>query len=232
MYRGKGEREVTRKTTYHAFVITTTVIAGTTAAAPVAIHFGTDLPSTMNTGATAQITISFTDHGLDDWMNVAITNTTPTSIGSSLTAAGLELPSWGSVIGFAPGGVSNYFDTLSYDVSISPGWLSSPNGYDVMITSDGHYEGGNPKGAPKAGETQTVRLNLGNTGMTSDDLEASLASYYASYTGRYATVRFQSVGSNGNMSDMISVPEPATLMLLGLGSLSLLRRRPRMMTGC
>lgn len=232
MYWGKGEREVTRKTAYHAFVLTTTVIAGTTAAAPVTILFGTDLPSTMNTGVTAQITISFTDHGLDDWMNVAITNTTPTSIGSSLTAVGLELPSWGSVTGFAPSGASSYFDTLTYDVSISPGWLSSPDGYDVMITSDGNYEGGSPKGAPKAGETQTVRLNLGNSGMTSDDLEASLASYYASYTGRYATARFQAVGPNGNLSDMVSTPEPATLMLLGLGSLITLRRRAGITSGC
>jgi len=184
--------------------------------------------STESTGATARITLSFYEVGADDWADVLIENTTPPAIGSKVTAVGFEVPdSIPLSIAFAPGGQGSFFDTLTFDDSVSPGWINAPGGYDVMITSDGNFEGGNPNGAPVAGGTETVKLSLGDTGLSPTALATTFLDVYTDPSGYVAIGRFQSVGPGGNLSDKVGggVPEPHTASLLVLGALALLRRR-------
>jgi hypothetical protein len=200
-------------------------------AEPIVLLIDPSFGSTENTGATARLVLSFSESGTDDLVQMAITNTTPLALGSALTAVGLEVPdSWAA--SFAPGGTSAYFDALDLDVSVSPGWLDAPGGYDLMLTSDGSFEGGNPQGAPQAGETQTVVLSLGDTGLTPTALAATFSTYYAGLQPPYAVARFQAVGPGGELSDKVGggVPEPSTLLLLASG-LGVLWRRIRTSRG-
>jgi len=197
-------------------------------ASPVNLAIDPSFGSAESTGATADITLTFSEDGADDLMTVLIDNTTPNAIGSSLTAVGLELPDSLSLSpSFATGGTSAYFDTLTFDDGVSPGWLDAPGGYDLMITSDGNFEGGSPNGAPTEGQSQTVILNLGDTGLAPADLATLFESYYLGLTTNYTIARFQSVGPEGEDSDKVlgHVPEPASLALLALGGVGLLRRR-------
>ena len=152
------------------------------------IFFAPTFGSTENTGATAVLSFGFSEEGLADYLTVLLENTTPVEIGSKLTAVGFELPGFldlavaftdqgkgrGRGLGFGA-----YFDTLTFDHSVSPGWLDAPGGFDAMITSDGKYQGGSPAGAPSAGESQSVILNLGDTGFTPDELANSFRTFYA-----------------------------------------------------
>ncbi len=186
--------------------------------------------STENTGATATVCLEFTEVASDDFLTVTIANTTLASIGSSLTAVGFELPEHPSLaVAFAPGGTSVYFDELDFDVSVSPGWLDAPDGYDLMITGDGSFEGGNAQNAPTEGETQIVQLSLGDTGLTPQELAAEFRELYNNTTDPYAIARFQAVGPDGEDSDKVLgiTPEPATAVLLGVGGLAVLARRRR-----
>lgn len=186
--------------------------------------------STEETGATALVSLAFSDAGLTQLMTVTMENSTPVEIGSRLTAVGFELPAG---LAFAPSfaaeGRSDYFDVLTFAHSVSPPWLDAPGGFDLMITSDGNFLGGNPNGAPKAGEVQTVMLDLGDTGMSPGELEASFRTFYETELTHVAIGRFQSVGPNGEGSDKVAgrIPEPSTLVLLACGALSLSFRRRR-----
>ncbi|HNQ21826.1 MAG TPA: PEP-CTERM sorting domain-containing protein [Phycisphaerae bacterium] len=183
--------------------------------------------STEDTGATARLQLTFTESEADDLLSILIENTTPPALGSSLTAIGLELPDWldGEPV-FAVGGASAYFDELMFNVKVSPSWLEAPGGYDLMLTSDGRFEGGKTAGAPRAGQAQTVMLNLGDTGMSPSGLAAAFRDFYAGMTDPYVIGRFQAVGPRGSDSDKVlgMVPEPGTLLLMALG-MALVRRR-------
>ena len=184
--------------------------------------------STENTGATAAVVLDFFEVGSDDRLTVTLTNTTPPEIGSSLTATGFELPVSPSFsVAFAPGGEGPYFDTLTFDHSVSPGWMDAPGGYDVMLTSDGNFNGGSPAGAPTEGQSETVILSLGDTGLVASELASAFADYYADQTDRYLIARFQAVGPDGEDSDMVggALPEPASHALLSVSALALLRRK-------
>lgn len=180
--------------------------------------------STDNTGSMATLTLDFSEQDADDYLILIIENTTPGEIGSELTAVGLELPDLPSLPpAFAPGGTSAYFDALTFDDSISPGWLDAPGGYDIVISSDGNFLGGNPNGAPAEGESQTVVLNMGDTGLTQPELTDTFEDFYTDLADPYVIARFQSVGPNGEGSDKVGgrIPEPVTLALLVLGGLGL-----------
>lgn len=184
--------------------------------------------STEDTGATARLLLSFSENGADELLHVIIENTTPPSIGSLLTAVGFEVPdSWAA--SFAAGGTSTYFDELDLDVPVSPGWLNAVDGYDLMVTSDGNFEGGSPQGAPTAGESQSVVMNLGDTGSTPEELFTTFADFYAQQEGDFVIGRFQAVGPGGNLSDKVGggLPEPGTLLLVASGGLLVASRRRR-----
>ncbi len=196
--------------------------AGIAEASPVELSIAPVFGSTENTGSTATITLAFSEQGLDDLMEVTLANTTDPVLGSKLTAAGIELPDvLSSSITLAT--ASSYFDQLTFDVNVSPGWIDAPGGYDLILSSDGNFQGGNPNGSPEAGQSQSVLLNLGDTGLSPAELETAFESFYADFDGNHAICRFQSVGPNGQLSDMV-VPEPATLVLLALGGWAVRRR--------
>lgn len=188
--------------------------------------------STENTGCAAELLLSFSEVDSDDRVTIEIQNTTEAVIGSRLTAVGLELPrALAAPIGFAPGGTSPYFQQVDFDYAISPGKFNPPDGsYDLMITKSGSFEGdGSPRDAPGAGESQTVVLSFGDTGKTSAELESLFAAVYADGTDPDVIARFKAVGPNGAWSDKVigRTPEPASLVLLGIGAIGLLRRPKR-----
>ena len=183
--------------------------------------------STENTGASATLTLDFANLGADDRLTITIENTTPPEIGSKLTAVGLELPASLSLAPvFAGPNPDGYFDTLTFDHSVSPSWLDAPGGYDLMITGDGNFLGGNPNGAPVAGESATITLNLGHTGWSASELASTFRGFFAGEEDNFTIARFQAVGPDGEGSDKVTgvIPEPATLVLLGLGALAVRRR--------
>ncbi|MGB9623581.1 MAG: PEP-CTERM sorting domain-containing protein [Phycisphaerae bacterium] len=191
-------------------------------AGPIVIHVDPVWGSTDNTGATAEITLTFSEIGAEDLLAVTVTNTTSAAIGSTLTAVGFEMPPWLNLApAFAPGGTSSYFDRLTFNAAVSPGYLDAPGGYDVMITSDGSFEGGNPRGGPTAGQSQTVTLTLGDTGLTASGLASAFIDYYESLATHYAIARFQAVGPRGNLSDKVGghAPEPATVLGFAIGAI-------------
>lgn len=187
--------------------------------------------STGNTGSTAVLTFEFSEHGDDDFLTLVIENTTSPKIGSKLTAVGIELPDFLvelPALGKSAGG--SYFDSLTFDDSISPDSLDAPNGYDLVISSDGNFLGGSPNGAPTAGTRTSVVLNLGDTGLSAADLEIAFLSFYSDFTGPFALGRFQAVGGDGEGSDKVgggNVPEPASIALLLAGAAMLVYRKRR-----
>ena len=188
----------------------------------------TPATSTENTGVSGRLTLSFSEDAGIDYLTLTITNTTPLSIGSMWTAVGLELPDelTNSPI-FAPGGAGPYFTHLNYNVEAKPFWINTPGGYDLMLTQDGNFQGGNPIGAPAAGESHTVVLSLGITPYSPAELSNIFDEFYMQATNHIAIARFQVVGSGGEGSDKIigvHVPEPASNVLI-LASLSFLNRR-------
>jgi len=189
--------------------------------------------STENTGASASVSLSFLDRGKSDVLAITIENTTPPEIGAALTAIGLELPeAFDFYLKFAPGGSGNYFDTLLYNERFSPGWLNAPDGYDIVISGDDSFLGQGPRGAPMAGESETISLYLGDTGLSASDLARSAIDFYMTDRDNFLVGRFQRVGRNGEDSDKVrgGVPEPATGLLLLAGSWALFgRRRTRLL---
>lgn len=185
--------------------------------------------STENTGASASIGFDILSTAQGYVVDLTLTNTTSPAIGASLTAVGLEWPDiFSAPPTFAAQGTSSYFDTLGYNDIISPGRLNAPGGYDVMITSDGNFQGGSSKGAPRANESQTIRLALAGTSLSLQQLQDEFASFYAGGGSEpVAIARFQAVGPLADRSDMVITPEPATLLLFSLAAVGLVRGRTR-----
>ncbi len=183
----------------------------------------TPTSSTENTGVSGRLTLGFNQESELDFLSLTIENTTLPSIGSKLTAVGLEVPpALPNAPVFAPGGAGAYFQKLDYDFSVPPGWLNAPGGYDLMVSSDHNFLGGSPNGAPGPGDARTVVLALGNTGYAPAALRDVFLDHYESLGGPVAIGRFQAVGPDGEGSDRVIatqvVPEPATLLLLLVGS--------------
>jgi hypothetical protein len=185
--------------------------------------------STENTGVRAQMTFSFTNDAAGDLVSIEIANTTPPEIGSTLTAVALEWPFQIANPIFADGGEGSYFHHLNYNVNVNPKWINAVDGYDVVLTSDGRFQGGRPHGAPRVGESDIVTFNVGQTGLTADELYDTFYNFYTTASLPLAAARFQEVGVGGHLSDMVimdvHVPEPSSLLLVGLGGWLVTRRR-------
>jgi hypothetical protein len=181
--------------------------------------------STENTGASARLDFDFIVGMNGDSLSLTASNTTPAQIGASLTAFALEWPGQLPDPVYASGGTSTYFDQVHYDVDVNPGWVNAPQGYDALFTSDGNFEGGSPQGAPRDGQSQTIQVELGATGLSAEQLAELFRDTYDTASVPWAAARFQSVGPSGELSDKVIVPEPATLALLGLSGLAITRRR-------
>lgn len=233
---GSGNGMHTKRSVFLGIAVAAMLISPGARAGTVDLFIDSRFGSTENTGATALVSLGFSEEDLDDYLTVLLENTTPVEIGSKLTAVGFELPDFldlaiaisEQVKGRGRGlEMGPYFDTLTFDHSVSPGWLDAPGGFDLMITSDGNYQGGNPNGAPNAGESQSVILNLGDTGLTIDELENGFRDFYAAVENHVAIARFQAVGPDGEGSDKVGghLPEPATIVLLAFGAFAIHRRR-------
>jgi hypothetical protein len=206
------------------------LFCGGVEAAPIELFLDPSFGSTEHTGATGSLILTFTEDDNDDWLHIEIANTTPPQIGAKLTAAGLELPDFiETPLSFADDGDGDYFDELTFDVGVSPGWLDASGGYDLMITSDGNFEGGNPHGAPVSGTSHMVVVSLGDTGRTPAELENVFRGFFLQPAGHIAVGRFQSVGPGGQASDKIvaGIPEPSTLALMSCAAIVLLGRARR-----
>lgn len=201
--------------------------AGAAAASPIQLFIDPMFGSTENTGARASLLISFDTEGMSELMTIAITNATPPEVGALLTAVGLELP---PVLGqdpvFAAGGIATYFDRLAFDASVAPPHFNAAGGYDLMITSDGNFLGGSPQGAPAAGQVQSVILDLGDTGLSPEQLTDAARDFYFAQTQNFLIGRFQAVGRFGEDSDKVlgGVPEPGMVVLMLCGLAAMLRR--------
>ena len=206
--------------------------AGSLSATPI-IHINflaTPTTSTESTGVSGRLTISFSEDAGGDYLALTIANTTPISIGGNLTAVGLEMPDEvTSLPVFAAGGTSAYFTRLNYNVGVNPGWMNAPDGYDLMITSDGKFEGGSATGAPATGEEQTVLLSLGATPYSPEEWGNIFNEFYTQTADHYAIARFQAGGISGEDSDKVlgvHSPEPTSCFLLA-AALCLTRRLRR-----
>lgn len=197
-----------------------------TRAVPIQLSFSsTSTTSTEDTGVSGRIDISFVETPDGDFCELVITNTGVGTEAGKLTAVGLTVPSLPFQPVFAPGGQGSYFDELDYDVLVSPDWLNPPGGYDLMVTSDGSFEGGSPQGALGAGESQTVTLFLGDTSSGPDDFRSLFESFYDAAADPVAIGRFQSIGPQG-LSDKVITPEPHALLLMTCLAPLITRRRP------
>ncbi len=189
--------------------------------------------SSRDTGAAAAVTFTFGENDEGSFVDVLLANTTPPSLGSRLTALGFEVPAGLTGPVFATGGGGSFFDTIDYDVSVKPKSLDADGGYDVMLTSEGKFQGGSPRQAPSAGESETVRLALGQTGYGADGLRNLFMNHFSQGAGPMAIVYFQSVGQQGAASDTVIgslrsvsvVPEAQCIWLLLAGAAVLRRRR-------
>lgn len=218
------------RTTIYVATLVAALAGGAAEASPIELFLDPSFGSTKDTGSTGSLILTFTENDDDVWLRIEIANTTPPEIGSKLTAVGLELPDFiETPLFFAEGGESDYFDELTFDVVVTPAWLNAPGGYDLMITSDGNFEGGNPNGAPQAGESHLAIVNLGDTGRTPTELENAFRALYLDPPGHIAIGRFQSVGPGGEGSDKVAggIPEPSTLALMSCAAVALLRRTRR-----
>lgn len=211
-----------------AFIVGSLVAMSATTAGATQLFIDPIFGSSENTGAIATITLSFSEDGSDDLMSVLMDNTTDISLGATLTDLAMELPpSLPNDPIFSVGGMDAYFDTLSYDVNVSPASLNAPGGYDLLISADGNFEGGNAKGGPTAGQSAMVTLSLGDTGLSPLQLDDLFLDFYTNATDNVMAARFLQVGEDGEFSDKVlgQVPEPASLSLLALGAMLVARRK-------
>jgi len=211
-----------RTITTLAVAVAVPAIAARAQATPIlTIPFlSTPSSSTEDTGVSASVAFDLSSGPTGALLTLTITNTTPVTVGALLTAVGFE---WPGIASLTDAGSGGYFDQLHYNVGVSPGWMSPPGGYDLMLTSDGRFEGGNPQGAPAAGESHTVVLDLGQVSLTAAEVRQAYELHLASAPGPLAIARFQSVGLNGELSDKVAsytvVPEPTMLCMLVFGAL-------------
>ena len=200
---------------------------------PITFEFSRLYGSTEKSEATATVDMSFFSDGVNTLVGLDVVNTTSSLLDSSLTALGLELPDtfdWQVRLVSA----DSYLNELTFNDKVSPSWMDAAGGYDIMLTSDGKFEGGSAKGAPRAGQSQYLLLSLGNTVWSAEEMRSIFIDYYQNTDDHYAVARFQEIGKWGGSDKMLGaiipttpVPEPASAALIAGGWLVIHVRRRR-----
>lgn len=193
------------------------------------------------TGSTAEVEFTFLDSFNStngNFLQLDISNTTPTSITSLLTAVGFNVPTVVSSASLESGGTS--LDTLLPNTGTGNNFPSIS--VNFCLANDNNCQGGNPSsGIPEGGtDTAVISFSL-TTVLDAAALEQEFIDLYEA-TDDFAVARFQSVGLNDQGSDTVTgafedddtvdpgeIPEPATLAVIGTGLVAggLIGRRRR-----
>lgn len=209
--------------------------------AAVTLEFKPAWGSAENTGAAATATFSFSDLGGEVLVNLVLANITgDETLGLGATEATLmgiafDLPDSAAVTDFNGGGTA--FTKLFTDLSFAP-----MGTFDQGVGINKNFQGGNPHGGLKAGQTTAPISFTVLTGLTAADFEAAFGQGYQSGGGLSAAARFQAVNA-GAGSDKVfglaprliqppstAIPEPGAwvMMILGFGGVgAVLRMRRR-----
>ena len=133
-----------------------------------------------------------------------VQNTSP--FGARITGVGFDLPNVAGLGNFAASGAIPTGFTFSTDLGNVPQFNNAVLNFGFITGAD--FAGGG-NGGIAAGSTATFTVTGNFAGLTEDQICNSIF------------VRFQSVGANGQLSDVgvpgNPVPEPATMLLLGTG---------------
>lgn len=185
------------------------------------------------TGATARMELVFADVGGDVLLTLNITNTTGSvtslfgtstagATQSKLTGVAFDLPVSVTVIAGSYIG-STYFPELLAGVSMPPFDV-----FDTAVADNTNFLGGSPNGALSQGLSTSVSLKFDTT-LTAAQLETAWANDASlRYGARFMDVN-AGQGSDKllggspppSISPQSALPEPASLVLFGLGALGL-----------
>jgi len=223
------------------FTLTSALLAQS-AAAVMTLNYNPSFGSTENTGSTASAVLTFSDVAGDVFVDVQVTNTTPSPFTSTLVGIGLDLPDQFDLstnITYDP--LSSPFTKLFEDVNLQP---YGPFEVGVRSAGSGNFIGGNPSDGLTAGESAEFRLKI-DTLLSATQVENLFIDGYTDAPPLATAARFQNV--NGGNSDKVlggydpedrddpgpstgnAIPEPmtTTLGLLGLAGLALATQRRR-----
>ena len=213
------------------------------ASAVLSIDYNPAVQSNENTGSTATALFNFSDQSGDVFIDVQLFNTTPDAIGSTLMAITMDLPEGIEGGDMSLDSLSSKFDVVQTNVTL-PG--SSTFDFGVGLHDKGKaskvFHGGPTHDGLDHGDSAAFRLVL-DSALTAAQVEDLFADGYESGSLETA-VRFQDVGPNGELSDVVygdprdpvepnpepkPIPEPmtTTLGLLSLAGIAVATRRRR-----
>jgi hypothetical protein len=209
------------------------ILAGASSRAMAAPSFIIDYSpangSTGNTGASAQVGVSFSDIGGNVVMTMSVANTTNGSAGqgatqATLTGLGFALPSGAGVIGYSGGVFPNF---------VTGGGVPPYGAFDLCITvaTAPDCVPASPSGGLAPGEQTIIEITI-DTPLTADELADAIRSDYVDPTNDGSTPDTVAIFDNVNAppgSDVVvgSIPEPAALAMLGAALAGLARARRR-----
>lgn len=139
----------------------------------------------------------------------------------------------------APDGVSfaNSRQPTGWQGIYAPPGINTPGQfgiYDLGASSGPNFNGGSPNYGAAVGQTFSFTIHVNGSDMQSLTENSFLGLLSEGLNGQYFIARFQRVGPGGAFSDVAipgtsSVPEPGTLLLLGVGIAGIagIRRKKR-----
>ena len=192
------------------------------------------IPISGTGGTTASFTGTFDYDASTTTVTVTLLNTSPASLDGAITGFAFNIPDAADVTNVVFGTSDPDFDVLgasSFDNSVNAAPLGS---FDIGAGTGVSFEGGTPSVSditPGVSGTWTFAFTgTGLSSLTSADFLSTLSDPTGGNTPEDFVVRFQGFADGG--SDKVPngggggvVPEPGTLMLMGLGAASLVARR-------